>query len=1470
MRIIEQRNRFHAKAHWPLTLACCMILYSDTPSRAQTPYLLQRGAPTFTSADPFELGYVNLANGVVHVEIPLAASPQRGDRGFTFKLVYDSNIWHIVNTGSALVWQPDNAYYYGSWPGGGWRIIASSDLQPTYSTQATNCGGSNWYWVYSNFYWAEPNGTQHYFPGQTLQDGGCGQTNTSSFDSYAQDSSGYHIFVTSYHTAKVYARDGTIVADTTQSAYLEKDVNGNYFTKGRDSNNNPIWVDTLGRTMVTQTTDSQNQYKQYYTISNSQGTNTTVYSVTWGWVAANTNFGVPGVTEYFNSFYGIQSVGLPDGTSYGFTYDTGYNGHIGYGLLNNVTLPSGGSLSFTFANFTDSYRNVERWVSTRTSGGGTWTYTPAVISYCSTGGTGCQQKVTVASPAGDNVVHTFTHNNGAWNTQTAYYTGSSGSGTLLDTVTTDYDFSQPCPANSTCTTGAAYVRPIRNTSTYPVPGGSISGKTEYSYDSPQYGNVIETREWKYYTGTPPSTADRTRDFTYITDTNYTQSRNILDRVTDALTKDGSGIKVAETTFTYDDYSLTTPSGSITNYDALNYGSSNHYRGNPTTVNQWVSGTTYLTQKNYYDTTGHLVQIADPLQTITTYSYTDQFATDNGQNPPSHYTPYPNGTYSNAYLTQVNLPVSGAMQFVYYFGSGKQAVSTDQNGNSTYAHFMDSLDRLTGSYWPGGGSNTMSYSSSGHTHYGTVGGATSQVIHTEDGLARITEADFSNDPSGSTYMERGFDSSGRIACLSNPYRGTPSSCTSEPNQQYSYDGLNRTTKVTNADGTTANTYYGAAVTTTVGGITTQLCTVGTYGTGFPMLSMDAASKKRETWTDGIGRVIEVDEPDSSNNLTVSTCYLYDANNNLSEIDQGSETRSYAHDGLSRVTSETSPEEGASGSSSGTTYYSYTIDGVHLCAGAASAVCYRTDARGIITTYLYDAENRLTNKQYSDSTPWVTYYYDTQPSFSSLSNANAKGRRTGVSNGSGQAAWSYNAKGEVLTEQRTIGTVTKTISYTYASDGSPSFIYYPNGNYASYGYNSAGQLNSANWVVGSTTIGYAGVSAFAANGAVATINLDGDQGSYGEAVSYTYDGRFRPSRVQATNLVGGGTQMDMSYAYYANSDVHVVTNNLDNTRTATYAFDNLNRISTASSQATSGTNCWGQSYSYDRYGNMTAINSTQCSSPTMSVTVNFKNQVTNSGFTYDNGGNLLSDGTYNYTWDAENRVTSVNGVNYIYDGDGKRVQKSNGTIYWYDVSGNVLEETDASGNRLSCYIYFNGKRVGRYDPSGAHYAYLSDLIGSSVVVTDSMGHIQNSSDYYPFGGERHVTSTLTDHYKFTGMERDSESGLDHTLYRQFTSTYGRWMSPDPDCFGCTNPQKLNRYAYALNNPVTLTDPLGLFTYNPCYDNPDYPGCGGSGSGGAGGDGGGGGAGHPCVELRLSGFAIQRPENYGCGGGVGGGEI
>ncbi len=272
--------------------------------------------------------------------------------------------------------------------------------------------------------------------------------------------------------------------------------------------------------------------------------------------------------------------------------------------------------------------------------------------------------------------------------------------------------------------------------------------------------------------------------------------------------------------------------------------------------------------------------------------------------------------------------------------------------------------------------------------------------------------------------------------------------------------------------------------------------------------------------------------------------------------------------------------------------------------------------------------------------------------------------------------------------------------------------------------------------------------------------------------------------------------------------------------TYAT--LNRLATAYSNANSGGDWWGQSFSYDRYANLTGIASTKCSSPTMSVTVNAKNQVTNSGFTYNGGGNLTADGTYTYAWDGENRLASTNGVTYTYDGDGKRVKKSSGTLYWYDAGGNVIEETDLNGNLVNDYIYGAGMRLARRSASGLILTYFTDPLGSSRYVQGAGGLTHAESDYYPFGGERVISNTLAsaNNYKFTGMERDTESGLDHTLYRQFTSTYGRWMSPDPMTGDITNPQSLSRYTYVLDNPATLADPDGLSPL--CDKNPDAPAC------------------------------------------------
>jgi RHS repeat-associated protein len=224
------------------------------------------------------------------------------------------------------------------------------------------------------------------------------------------------------------------------------------------------------------------------------------------------------------------------------------------------------------------------------------------------------------------------------------------------------------------------------------------------------------------------------------------------------------------------------------------------------------------------------------------------------------------------------------------------------------------------------------------------------------------------------------------------------------------------------------------------------------------------------------------------------------------------------------------------------------------------------------------------------------------------------------------------------------------------------------------------------------------------------------------------------------------------------------------------------------------------------------------------VNNNNRITNTGFRYDASGDLTSDGVNNYTWNAEALTASANSVNYTHDGDRKRVKKSNGTLYWYGPSGEVLEETDLSGNLLHDYIYFGGKRIARQDGTGAStvYYYFQDHLGTALMMVDAWGHIQQQSVYYPFGGERVITNNVANNYKFTGLERDSETGLDHTLNLQYSSTLGRWLSPDP-VRGCVmNPQKFDRYSYVVNNPITLIDPTGLDPRRGGPRSLDLPSC------------------------------------------------
>ncbi len=123
-----------------------------------------------------------------------------------------------------------------------------------------------------------------------------------------------------------------------------------------------------------------------------------------------------------------------------------------------------------------------------------------------------------------------------------------------------------------------------------------------------------------------------------------------------------------------------------------------------------------------------------------------------------------------------------------------------------------------------------------------------------------------------------------------------------------------------------------------------------------------------------------------------------------------------------------------------------------------------------------------------------------------------------------------------------------------------------------------------------------------------------------------------------------------------------------------------------------------------------------------------------------------------------------------------------------------------------------------------------------------------------------------HKFTGDERDAETGLDHTWFRQYSSSLGRWMHPDPAGLAAAdsgNPQSWNRYAYVFNDPMDYLDPFGLTTCdakgNNCYDSvtvtADGPGNGGGLGLGRGGGGVGLGSGGPFSEAPS-----DRPKHNG----------
>jgi RHS repeat-associated protein len=1487
---------------------------------AQT-YAQSVGVPSFSASSPIESGFVNLANGNLHLEIPLASVGERAGKIDKVVLMYDSSFYDVIN---GIDWVPLNLSTSVLFPQGqgGWRVVTTGD-SGTIAWDENDygyCDDSDYeFAVLSPYFWTAPDGTQHSFPISTTTDF-CGSGSVPNGSAYASDGSGYYMYITSVSNATVYAPDGTpffVDAGVPLNYDAKSDPNGNRHTyyEGYSSvwpypENEQRVYDNLNRTLADITTNTGNT-EYYVAVPNEQG-GTSTYTLKMGTVNAYTAFGYPNY-DFNGSFEAVTEIDLPDGTTkYQFTYDSGTTaGH--YGVIKSMTLPTGGVINYTFTEHADAAGSASLWLTKRTTPDSPttgWNYSvPSVLSSCGSYGfydyQNCQQQITVTKPTGDYAKYTFTLNGGAWPTLVQYYNSSS---TLLASTSACYSF--VTLSSGTCSyslIGGTYPYPTPATNVYrtavttslPVPSGTVSETTEYAWDPSDDGNLTEMKEWNFGSSLSGS-ADRTTDYTYYS------SGQVINRPASITVTDSSSSLVAKTLNTYDCYSspcsslVTTGATGIVQHDDTNYGSGFTARGNLTQVKRYTGSSSYLpTETMTYDITGQMRTATDAYGNVSTFTYSDSFYTDTGDgSSPSAYYP---SVSTNAFLTSVTLATSTSVAETttdgYYWGTGQLAKSVDPNSQATFFHYYDSMDRPTSVSYPDSSWTKSAYAST-ETQIDTGASITSATPTTSctgnacrqdetklDGLARVIHQSLVNAPPGTSTVDTTYDADGRVATVSNPHLsgGSPTDGT----ETYGYDGLDRPSQITRTDGSgsVAHTYFGSDVTVSPhGGRSSQICSG--YGVGFPVLTSDEAGNLTQRWTDGFGRLIEVDQPDSSTgSLTsgspIGTCYKYDLNNNLTYVLQNSDrARTYTYDLASRLTSASFPE-----TKGNTVYYYYTTSGSSLCAGDISAVCRKTDARSITTTYAYDQLNRLTTKSHSDSTPTVNYVFSgaTLPSGCSVGSFSygsmPVGRLTAMCDGAGSEAWRYayvSGTGSSIADQRTTNSVTKTTTTTSNYDGSLATLAYPTGRTVTY--TPTAGMGSVSAVDTSNSINYATSAAYGPTGQLSSLT----NGSSLVSTLY-FDKRLQPCRfsvktsgtspTSCSDSTDIGNIFDLTFNYNLassdNGNVVGITNNITSTRSQSFSYDKWSQISqaTGATYAASPTNCWGESYTVDAWGNLAAITPltgsysgcSQESGLSLVGDINSYNQITLSGFSYDSSGNMTQGPITAdaYTYNAENQMTQAavsSTVGYVYDGMGRRVEKtSSGTaykLYWYDLNGNVIDETDGSGGTSSStfseYVFFNGSRISRRDSSANTFYYFTDHLGSvRRIVQSGSTSLCYDADFYPYGVERVITNTCSPTNKFTGKERDSESNLDDFMARFYNSGLGRMMSADPLGGSAGDPKSLNRYSYAYNNPLNVTDPTGMDGT-----------CGIEGCGGPGCDGDSGCDGCDDMLFGCGGFPVNEP--------------
>jgi RHS repeat-associated protein len=258
------------------------------------------------------------------------------------------------------------------------------------------------------------------------------------------------------------------------------------------------------------------------------------------------------------------------------------------------------------------------------------------------------------------------------------------------------------------------------------------------------------------------------------------------------------------------------------------------------------------------------------------------------------------------------------------------------------------------------------------------------------------------------------------------------------------------------------------------------------------------------------------------------------------------------------------------------------------------------------------------------------------------------------------------------------------------------------------------------------------------------------------------------------------------------------------TVNYGYDDMGRISSASDGASIQ-----QTYTYDQFGNLSTSGAPYSflNGYTTGNHIITSGQCNGTGICYDADGNLLSDGDHAYTWDSLDRVSSIDGHTLTRDAFGRVVEGDgwNGSsMFFYSPYGRI----DMSGQALllaSISLPGGGKML--MQPTSTEYDR-PDFQGNVALQSNTNQTLRSGIvEYSPFG---QTYNGVTDYGFNDGSTEALASWTFDTPSRLLHGKQGRWISPDPagiSAASLDNPQSLNAYAYASNDPLIFNDPSGL---------------------------------------------------------------